>query len=217
MTSIPAGYLAASTSLSQIMGRIASYLAQPNVSLRTLIHYFGELQEWFDTLPEIFRKLHLGAPTQMRAINFLNLRWLDAVMLATRRFVASLARFGANALSNKFRAFFRFCTNVASIAARKSLAFIRRLESQGMIKALTAFDRHFLLQSAGVLALSSAVELGMRDERLRFRECIELLLRLPGARHGYLIRDMRAVESKLERFAIAKSTKHPYLQFPYKS
>ena len=84
------------------------------------------------------------------------------------------------------------------------------MESQRLIKGLTAFDRHFLVQSAGILALSAVVQLGKRDERTRFRECIEMLLRLPGGRYGYLIRDMRGVETKLDRFAVFKSAKSPY-------
>jgi len=78
-----------------------------------------------------------------------------------------------------------------------------------LVKGLTAFDRHFLVQSACILALSSVVQLGKRDERLRFRQCIELLLRIPGGRYGYLIRDMRAVEGKLERYAAVKAIKEP--------
>jgi hypothetical protein len=109
------------------------------------------------------------------------------------------------------RKFFTFCAKVASIAARESLALMRLMEGQRLIKGLSAFDKHFLVQCAGVLALSSVVELGKRDERLRFRECIEMLLRIPGGRHGYLIREMRGVESKLELFAGFKATKSPYV------
>ena len=81
---------------------------------------------------------------------------------------------------------------------------------QQMVKGLTAFDRHFLVQSASILALSSVVQLGKRDERWRFRQCIELLLRIPGGRYGYLIRDMQGVEGKLERYAEMKAIKEPY-------
>jgi hypothetical protein len=52
---------------------------------------------------------------------------------------------------------------------------------------------------------------GKRDERVRFRECIEMLLRVPGGRFGYLIRDMRGVEMTLERFAKEKAPVGPYL------
>lgn len=211
MTTAPVGYNAASTSLSQILGRTASYLTVPTVSLFTLIHYFGEMQDWSDNLPETLRRSHVSSPSQLRAVNFLHLRWLDAVMVATRPFVASLARFGGTALSTRLRNFFSFCANVASIAARETLSLMRLMESQRLIKGLTAFDRHFLVQSAGILALSTVVQLGKRDERTRFRECIEMLLRLPGGRYGYLIRDMRAVKSKLDRFAAFKAAKSPYV------
>lgn len=132
-------------------------------------------------------------------------------MVAMKPFLASLTQFGTSALSPRNRNFFSFCANVASIAARETLCLMRHMEGQRFIKGLTAFDRHFLVQSAGVLALSSVVLSGKRDERLRFRECIEMLLRLPGGRYGYLIRDMRAVEAKLERFAASKATKSPYI------
>src|SRR5947207_9147133 len=210
MTTAPVGYNAASTSLSQILGRTASYLAQPSISLFTLIHYFGEMQDWSDNLPETLRRNPLSSPSQLRTINFLHLRWLDAVMVATRPFLASLTRFGGTALSTPLRNFFSFCANAASIAARETLSLMRLMESQRLIKGLTAFDRHFLVQSAGILALSAVVQLGKRDERTRFRECIEMLLRLPGGRYGYLIRDMRGVETKLDRFAVFKSAKSPY-------
>jgi hypothetical protein len=211
MTTAPVRYNAASTSLSQILGRTASYLALPTISLFTLIHYFGEMQDWSDTLPETLRRNHVSSPSQLRAINFLHLRWLDAVMVAMRPFLASLARFGGTALSTRLRNFFSFCADVASIAARETLSLMRVMESQRLIKGLTAFDRHFLVQSAGILALSAVVQLGKRDERTRFRECIEMILRLPGGRYGYLIREMRAVEAKLGRFASFKAAKSPYL------
>lgn len=211
MTTAPVGYNAVSTSLSQILGRTASYLTQPTISLFTLIHYFGEMQDWSDALPETLRRNHLSSPSQLRATNFLHLRWLDAVMVATKPFVACLAQLGWADLSTRLRNFFSFCANVASIAARETLSLMRIMESQQLIKGLTAFDRHFLVQSAGILALSAVVQFGKRDERTRFRECIEMLLRLPGARYGYLIRDMRAVETKLDRFAVFKAAKSPYL------
>lgn len=168
------------------------------------------MQNWSDSIPDSLRRANSDSLPQVRVQNFLSLRWFDAVMVATRPFLASLARFGGTALSVRLRNFFSFCANIASIAARESLSLMRMMEGQRYIKGLTAFDKHFLVQSAGILALSSVVQLGKRDERLRFRECIEMLLRLPGGRHGYLIRDMRGVESKLERFAILKATKSPY-------
>jgi hypothetical protein len=210
MTSAPVGYSAASTSLSQILGRTASYLAQPPISLFTFLHYLGELQDWSDSVPDTLRRTSLTSAGQIRAVNFLTLRWLDAIMVATKPFLASLARFGGVALCVRLRNFFTFCADVASIAARETLSLMRFMEGQQFIKGLTAFDKHFLVQSAGVLALSSVVQLGKRDERLRFRECIEMLLRLPGGRYGYLIRDMRGVEAKLERFAGLKAAKSPY-------
>ena len=211
MTTAPMGYGGASTSLSQILGRTASYLAQPTISLFTFLHHLGEMQDWSDKTPDALQRANLGQPGQSRVIYFINLRWFDAVMVATRPFLVSLARFGGTALSLRLRKFFVFCAKVASIAARESLALMRLMEGQRLIKGLTAFDRHFLVQCAGVLALSSVVELGKRDERLRFRECIEILLRIPGGSHGYLVREMRGVESKLERFAALKATKSPYV------
>jgi hypothetical protein len=131
-------------------------------------------------------------------------------MVAMKPFLASLARFGETPLTPNLRNFFNFCANVASIAARETLSLMRHMEGQKSIKGLTAFDRHFLVQSAGILALSSVVQLGKRDERLRYRECIEMLLRIPGGRYGDLIKEMRTVESKLERFAATKATRSPY-------
>lgn len=122
-------------------------------------------------------------------------------MVATRPFLASLARFGPTAFSARTRGFFVFCATVASIAAVETLSLMRFMEQQRQLKGLTAFDRHFLVQSASILALSSVVQKGIRDERLRFRECIEMLLRLPGSKNDTLIRSMRTVENKLERFA----------------
>jgi hypothetical protein len=165
------------------------------------LHYLGELQDWSDTVPETLRRTNQSTPSQLRAINFLSLRWLDAIMVATRPFLASLARFGPAAFSARTRGFFVFCATVASIAAVETLSLMRSMEQQRQIKGLTAFDRHFLVQSASILALSSVVQKGIRDERLRFRECIEMLLRLPGSQNDNLIRSMRTVESKLERFS----------------
>jgi hypothetical protein len=210
-TTVPLGYHAASTSLSQILGRVASYLSQSNISLFTFLHYLGEMQEWCDALPESLQRIHVAPPAQVRStkINFLTLRWLDTIMVVTRPFLASLARFGGTALPARLRKFFTFCANVASIAAREAVSVMRNMERQRYINGLTAFERHFLVQSAGVLALSSVLQLGRRDERLRYRECIEMLLRLPGGRYGYLIRDMRAIETKLERFGAVKAEKSP--------
>jgi hypothetical protein len=210
ITSAPIGYNAASTSLSQTLGRIASYLSQSTISLFTFLHHLGEIQDWSDTIPDSLRRTPLSSPAQLRAMNFLHLRWLDAIMVSTRPFLASLARFGGNALPTKYSGFFTFCANVASIAARETVSTMRHMESQRLIRGLTAFERHFLVQSASILALSSVVQMGKRDERLRFRECVEMLLRLPGGRYGYLIRDMRVVESKLERFAAIKASRAPY-------
>ena len=81
------------------------------------------------------------------------------------------------------------------------------MEEQRLIRGRTAFDRHFLVQSAGILALSTIVQLGKRDDRPGFRECIEMLLRVPGGRYDYLIREMQDIESKLERFAAFKASK----------
>jgi hypothetical protein len=133
-------------------------------------------------------------------------------MVATKPFLASQARFGLSKSPLHQRNFFTFCATVASLAARETLSLMRYMEVTQQIKGLTAFDRHFLVQSATVLALSSVVQFGQRDERLRFRECIEMLLRIPGARHGYLIREMRAVESKLEQFEMMKGSRSPYVQ-----
>jgi hypothetical protein len=157
-----------------------------------------------------FRRTTVGTPAQTKAINFLTLRYLDAVMIATRPFLASLARFGAGSLSPRLRSFFGFCANVASLAAREAVCCLRNEMDRQMVKGLTAFDRHFLVQSASILALSSVVQLGKRDERWRFRQCIELLLRIPGGRYGYLIRDMQGMEGKLERYAAMKAIKEPY-------
>jgi hypothetical protein len=210
MTSAPQGYNASSTSLAQILGRTASYLTQAHVSLYTFVHYLSELQEWSDTLPESLKRDLLGSLPREKAVTFLNLRGLDAVMVATKPFLASLVRFGRDALSPKLRNFFEFCADVASIAARETLSLMRHTAGQKLIKGLTAFDRHFLVQSASILALSSVIQLGKRDERLRYRECIEMLLRIPGGSFAYLIRDMRNVESQLERFAAIKAIKSPY-------
>lgn len=210
ITSGPQGYYASSTSLAQILGRTASYLTQSQVSIYTFVHYLSELQEWSDTLPESLQPEYLTSLPQSSAVNLLNLRWLDAVMVAMKPFLASLARFGGDALGPNLRKFFRFCADVASIAARETLSLMRHLAGQKLIKGLTAFDRHFLLQSASILVLSSVVHLGKRDERLRYRECIEMLLKIPGGNYANLIRDMRTVESRLERFAATKVTKAPY-------
>ena len=204
------GYQSVSTTLSQILGRTASYLTQQKISLFTLLHYFGELQEWSDELPVEFRRTTVGTPEQTKAISFLTLRYLDAVMIATRPFLASLARFGAGSLSPRLRNFFGFCANVASLAAREVVYCLRNEMDKQMVQGLTAFNRHFLVQSASILALSSVVQLGKRDERWRFRQCIELLLRIPGGRYGYLIRDMQVVDGKLERYAAMKAMKEPY-------
>lgn len=169
------------------------------------------MQDWLESLPESLQKINVSSAPQVRAVNFLHLRWLDAVMVAMRPFLASLARFGPNMLPPKLSPFFSFCANIASIAAREALAYMRHMESQKYIKGLMAFERHFLVQSASVLALSSVVQMGNRDERLRFRECIEMMLRLPGGRYGYLIRDMRNVEHKLERFAGIKAPRSAYI------
>jgi hypothetical protein len=213
LAATPPGYHAASTSLSQTLGRVGSYLSHSSVSLFTFMHHLGEMQDWFDNVPEPLRRIG-GSPHQSKAVNLLHLRWLDAIMVTMRPFLAALARYGTygtGTLPSKLSAFFTFCANVASIAARETLAYMRQMETQRLIKGLTAFDRHFLVQSAGILALSSVVQLGKRDERLRFRECIEMLLRLPGGRYGYLIRDMRSVEHRLERFASMKAHRSAYV------
>lgn len=214
----PQEYTASSTTLSQILGRTASYLSQSTISLQILIHYLGELQDWSDTIPNAFRQsytLPSSLPeTNFRAINFLNLRWLDAIIVATKPFLASQARFGISKPPLHQRNFFTFCATVASRAARETLSLMRHMEIKQQIKGLTAFDRHFLVQSATVFALSSVVQVCQRGERLRFRECIEMLLRIPGARHGSLIRSMCAVESKLERFEVMKGSRLSYVLVP---
>jgi hypothetical protein len=168
------------------------------------------MQQWTDTLPETLRRFHLASQSLTRTVNFLSLRWFDAVMIAMRPFLASLVRFGVDGLPTKICGFFQFAAKVASIAARESLSLLRHMENQRMIRGLLAFEKHFVLQSATVLALSSVVLLGKRDERLRFRECIEMMTRLPGAKHERLIKEMRTVEGKLEKLAIRKKARTPY-------
>ena len=186
------------------------YLSQPNISLYVLLHYLGELQDWSDGIPDSLRpnNNNFTPPAHMRAIQFLSLRWLDAVMVATRPFIASLARFGGVALSTRTRSFFIFCARVASIAARETLSLMTHMEAQGQVKGLTAFERHFLVQSGSILALSSVVQ-GGQDERLRLRECIQMLVRLPGMKALNLIHDMHTVVDKLDRWANQKGTKSP--------
>ena len=204
LSSAPAGYSAASTSLSQTLGRVASCLAKSTtISLYTFVHHLGELQDWVDSIPNSLKRIHL-ALNSLRMIDFLNLRWFDAVMVATKPFLASLTRFGGSSLSPTLLNFFRFCANVASLAARETLLLMKHLEAQQLMKGLTGFEKHFLVQSAGVLALSTFVQMGREEERLRFKECIEMLSRLPGGRHHSLISEMNHLESRLKRFVAAR-------------
>lgn len=195
------------------MGRISSYLLHPNLTLPTLCHYLGELQQWSDNLPETLRRFHIASQGHTRIVNFLSLRWFDAVMISTRPFLSSLVRYGGNALPKKFSAFFQFAANAASIAARETLVLMKHLESQRMFRGQMPFERHFLLQSAAVLALSCVVLLGKRDERLRFRESIEMLTRMPGVKQERLIQDMRNMEKKFEKLGSVKATRSPYFPF----
>jgi len=209
VSSAPVGYNAASTSLSQTLGRVASCLAKPTLSLYTFIHHLGELQDWADSAPESLKRIHFTL-NSLRMIDFLNLRWFDAVMVATKPFLASLARFGGSLLPSNLHKFFYFCANVGALAARETLLLMRHLEAQHLLKGLTGFEQHFLLQSAGVLALSTVVQMGRPEERLRYKECVEMLRRLPGGQHQKLIGEMQGVESQLERLATAKGTNTPY-------
>jgi len=135
-------------------------------------------------------------------------------MISTRPFLSSLVRYGANALPKKFSAFFQFAANAASIAARETLVLMKHLESQRMFRGQMPFERHVLLQSAEVLASSCVVSLGKRDERLRFRESIEMLRRMPGVKQEGLIQDMRNMEKKFEKLGSAKAPRSPYFPFP---
>jgi hypothetical protein len=195
----PPGYTNCSISLSQILGRTATYLSQSTISLYTLLHYFSELQEWSDTLLEPFQQSHVF-PMYSKYNHFLTLRWRDAVMIATKPFLASLARFGFHPLPQKLWVFFQFCANIATIAARETLDLFKSMKQDGKLTGITAFYRHFLLQSAGVFALSAVVQQGRKTERSCYKECIELLRQLPRGVDEQLIRDMHTVEDKLEQF-----------------
>lgn len=200
------GYYAASVQLSQSLGRIASCLARPHFILLTYLHYLSEIQEWTDSLPETLKITTVAPQMQIRAANFLALRRLNAIIVATRPFLGGLVQFGEVEIPRKFHKVFKYFANIASLAARESLTLLRNLRLDGQFKGLTAFEKHFLVQDATILALSSVVQLGKRDERVRFRECIEMLLRLPGGRFGYIIQDMRGVETNLDRFAKEKAS-----------
>ena len=211
MATTAAGYYGTSVQLSQTLGRISACLARPHFTLLTYLQYLGEIQEWTNFVPDTVKITTNSTPMQIRAANFLSLRRLDAIIIATRPFLGGLVQFGEAEIPERYRKCFKYFANIASLAARESLALLRNLGEEGQVKGLTAFDKHFLVQDATVLALSSVILQGKRDERIRFRECIEMLLRLPGGRFGYLIRDMRGVEATLERFAKEKAPVGPYL------
>lgn len=211
MATTAAGYYGTSVQLSQTLGRISACLVRPDFTLPTYLHYLSEIQEWTDTLPETLKITTTSTQMQIRAANFLALRRLDAIIIATRPFLGGLVQYGEADIPEKYHKCFKYLANIASLAARESLALLRRLGVEGQVKGLTAFDKHFLVQDATVLALSSVILRGKRDERVRFRECIEMILRLPGGRFGYLIRDMRGVEMTLERFAKENAPVGPYL------
>lgn len=206
----PPGYTECSISLSQALGRTATYLLQPTISLYTLLYYFGELQEWSDTLPEHFRSNH--APTlYSKHNNFLILRWKDAVMTAMKPFLASLARFGLQPLPYKLRVFFDFCANTAAIAARETLNQLKSMKQEHGLNGITAFYRHFILQSAGVLALSLVAQQGRKDEMRYYKECIEILPQFPGGVDDHLVREMRLLGDRLERFSATRFSMSSYL------
>jgi hypothetical protein len=204
-------YPSASSSLSQIIGRISAYLSHPKLSLSTLCHYLGELQQWQDTLPDSLRRFHLASQGQTRLVNHLTLRWFDAVILATRPFLVAQAKTGLMGLPIKGSSFFQFASQAASIAARETISLFRFMDKQKRVRGLMAFEKHFMAQSAMVLAISSAVLQGKRDERLRFHECIETLTRVPGDKNERLINTMRAIEKRLESLANHKPTRAPYV------
>jgi len=138
------------------------------------------------------------------------LRYFDAVIIATRPFLASLARIGLSGLPSRLAGFFQFASHAASIAAREMLSLLRQMDNQRLIRGVMAFEKHFIMQSATALAISSAVLLGNRDERLRYRESIELLLRVPGEKNERLISGMRIIEKRLEKLAQHKASRTPY-------
>jgi len=197
-------YYGPSVQLSQTLGRIASCLARPHFTVLTFLYYLSEIQEWTDSFPDTLKITTVSPQMQIRAANFLALRRLDAIIIATRPFLGGLVRFGEAEIPSKFHTVFKYFANIASLAARESLDLLRNLKLEGQVKGLTAFDKHFLVQDATVLALSAVAQLGKRDERVRFRECIQMLLRLPGGKFGYLIQDMRGVDTMMERFAKEK-------------
>jgi len=193
-------YYAPSVQLSQTLGRIASCLARPHFTVLTFVHYLSEIQEWTDSFGDTLKIRIISPQMQISAVNFLALRRLDAIIIATRPFLGGLVQFGEAEIPCKFHKVFEYFANIASLAARESLDLLRNLNLEGQVKGLTAFDKHFLVQDATVLALSSVAQRGSRDDRVRFRECIQMLLRLPGGKFGYLIQDMRGVDTILERF-----------------
>jgi hypothetical protein len=132
-------------------------------------------------------------------------------MVVMKPFLASLARFGSHPLPHKLSNFFQFCAHAAAVAARETLDMMKYIEQNPGLNSLSVFSRHFLLQSAGVLALSAVVQQGGKDERACYNECIEMLLRLPRSVDEDLIREMRGVNDKLERFAAGRAVKSQYL------
>ena len=205
----PPGYTEFSISLSQALGRTAAYLSQPTISLYTLLCYFGELQEWLDTLPEPFRPDHSPA-LHSKHNNFLILRWRDAVMTAMKPFLASLARFGSQPLPYKLRVFFQHCAHTAAIAARDTLTLIKSMKQEDALHGITAFYRHFLQQSAGVLALSVVARQGREDGITCYTECIDLVTQLPGGVDEHVVHEMRMLGDKLRVFAATRLSMSSY-------
>ena len=132
-------------------------------------------------------------------------------MVVMKPFLASLARFGSHPLPHRLSNFFHFCAHTATVAARETLELMKYIEQKLGLTSLSVFSRHFLLQSAGVLALSAVVHQGRKEERSCYKECIEMLLRLPKCVEEELIPEMHAVDDKLERFAANRSGKAQYL------
>lgn len=132
-------------------------------------------------------------------------------MVVMKPFLASLASFGSHPLPHRLSTFFQFCAHTASVAARETLDLMKYIEQKPGLSSLSVFSHHFLLQSAGVFALSAVVQQGRKDERSCYKECVEMLLRLPNSMNEDLIPEMHAVNDKLERLAMSRAIKSQYL------
>ncbi|CAI4213658.1 unnamed protein product [Parascedosporium putredinis] len=147
----PQDYAVASVSLTQIISSLLSRMywkqspENPKVVVKDLLN---QLQKWWDDLPVYLRPGRPTAPSYVRSLTHLGLRYHHAILLLTRPYLLLSVDHSASGDDH-----WKDCVEKCENSNRQSIALLMEMAKLGLLSELSFFDAYYIISNSAILFL----------------------------------------------------------------